>query len=140
VRQQRDVVKTPVAFLMLSFLTAGCSTADWHWYRPDRTLEEVRTDYEECQRSANQEAIAAVSEEYVGRTRSPTRSPGSYDAAREDSVLNDPLDSWSAWRTPYARNLVAGCMKQKGYQQVPPHRLPAGTRTRKFHFGAIAGR
>jgi hypothetical protein len=134
-------MKASIALLlMILFLAAGCSSPDAYWYRPDRTLEQVRADYRECKDAAHREAVAAVSHEYVDRTQSPTRLPGDYGSAREGSEFDDPLDSWSAWRTPYERNVLAGCMKQKGYQQVPHYRLPSGARTKKFRFYAIAGR
>jgi hypothetical protein len=128
------------SLLMMLFLAAGCSGPDAYWFRPDRTLEQVGTDYRECRDAARREAAAAVSQQYVDRTQSPTRMPGDFGSAREGSAFDDPLDSWSAWRTPYERNVLAGCMKQKGYQQVPYDRLPSGTRIRKYHFGGIAGR
>jgi hypothetical protein len=128
------------SLLMVLFLAAGCSNADSYWYRPDRTLEQVRADYTACKDAAHREAAAAVSHEYVDRTQSPTRVPGDFGAAREGGAFDDPLDSWSAWRTPYARNVLAGCMRQKGYQQVSRERLPSGARTKRVRFGAIAGR
>jgi hypothetical protein len=134
-------MRTSLTFLPgILFLAAGCSSSDSYWYRSDRTLEQARTDYDECRVVARREASQAISEEYVGRTHSPTRSPGSYDSAREDSLFHDPLDSWSAWRTPYTRSVLAGCMRQKGYEQVPRYRLPPNTRTKKLGLGAIAGR
>ncbi len=135
------MMKASITLLsMILFLAAGCSSSGPYWYRPDKTFEQARTDYAECKDAAHREALAAVSEEYVGRAHSPTRAPGDYGAAREGGAFDDPLDSWSAWRTPYERNILAGCMKQKGYQQVPHDSLPSGTRTKRFRFGGIAGR
>lgn len=126
--------------LMVLSLAAGCSSSCSYWYRPDRTFEQARTDYAECMDAAHREALAAVSEEYVGRTHSPTRTPGNYGAAPQGTMFDDPLDSWSAWRTSYERNVLVGYMKQKGYRHVSGDRLPSGTRAKQFRFGGIAGR
>jgi hypothetical protein len=135
------MMKTSATLLMVvPFLAAGCSSPGSYWYHPGKTLEQAKADYYECRHEARREAVAAASDEYVSRTHIPSRSPGSYDSAREGSLLDDPLDSWSAWRGLYAQNVFAGRMKQKGYHQVKHYRLPPKTRTTKLSMGAVAGR
>ena len=129
-----------IVLTAILFLATGCSCSRHYWYRPDRTLEQARADYHECQRKASHEAFEAATEQYIQRTRAPGHAASSYNTPREESTFDDPVYTWLTWGDLYEQNVFAGCMKAKGYTRLQAHRLPDKVRTKTLSLGALAGR
>jgi hypothetical protein len=130
-----------ILFTALPFFVGGCSRPGLYWYRHDKTIEQARADYCRCEQKAREEATEAVTDDYLDHNL-PVDPPGSYSEPQDGGSLSphDPFDAWLTWGDTYKRNIFAGCMKQKGYQQVKPYRLPSNARTKSLSMGAIAGR
>jgi len=129
-----------VLLTVLLFFVGGCSRPGLYWYRPDKTIEQAKADYCRCEQKARQEAMEAIADDYLDHnfTGGP---PGSYNGPQDSSLSpHDPFDAWLTWGDTYKRNVFAGCMKQRGYQQVKPYRLPSNARTKSLSMGAVAGR
>jgi hypothetical protein len=135
-------MKTANVFLMfMLFFVSGCSKPSYYWYHPNKTLEQARRDYSDSRRQARTEAGEAVAEECFDYARSSSRPSSSYSTPREGGMLEDnPHDAWQSWGETYEHNVFAGCMKERGYEKVKAHRLPADVRTKSLPLGAIAGR
>ena len=129
-----------VLLTALLFLVGGCFRPGFYWYRPDKTIEQAKADYCWCEQKARQEATEAVADDYLDHNF-PVDPPGSYSGPQDSSLYpHDPFNAWLTWGDTYKRNVFAGCMKQRGYQQVKPYRLPSNAQTKSLSMGAIAGR
>lgn len=134
-------MRTSVIFLaVIPLLAAGCSNPGFYWYRPDKTFEEAKTDYCECQDKARRQAAEAVADEYFDHLRSPTHPGYSYDSSPQDHAFTDALDAQATWGELYKQNAFNGCMRSRSYVQLKAHRVRSGLRTKDLPMGAIAGR
>ena len=129
-----------IILVVMPFLAAGCSNASFYWYHSDRTFEEAKSDYCECEDKARQQAAEAVANEYFDHLRSPTRPGYSYESSRQDDVSTDALDAQATWGELYKQNAFNGCMRSRGYVQLQAHRVRSSLRTKDLPMGAIAGR
>lgn len=124
------------------FLVAGCSGSkpEFYWYQPDKTLEEVKADYAECESKAQEEAVKVVEEEYFDRLRSPTVLSGDEKPQKKKSKSVDPsLQAKVRWGELYKQNAFDGCMQGRGYVKLRPHQISPGLKTKELPLGAIAG-
>ncbi|NLH41434.1 MAG: hypothetical protein GX448_06300 [Planctomycetes bacterium] len=125
---------------------AGCGGAKpaFYWYHPDRTFDEAKAEYAECEVQAEEEAEKITQEEYFERLRSPVILSGNEQAIKHRKKLKkseDPADLARAeWREIYKQNAFSGCMTSRGYVQLREYQVPEGLKTKEMPLGAIAGR
>jgi len=133
-------MKTLSALLLMLFACTGCSSKpDFYWFHPDRTIEEVKADYDECASKAQEEAVRAVDEQYFDRLRSPS-SITNPDQPPAKSKTDPSLKAKAEWALLYKQNAFAGCMQSRGYIKLPFHQVPPTLKTKELPLGAIAGR
>jgi hypothetical protein len=132
-------MKTRFAFLLVLFAAVGCaSKPDFCWYQPDKTIEEVKADYDECESKAHEEAARAIDEEYFDRLRSPSHLANP-DQPAPKSKTDPALKAKAEWGLLYKQNAFAGCMQSRGYIQLRYHQIPPTLKTKELPLGAIAG-
>jgi len=133
-------MKTLALSLALLFVVTGCSSKpDFYWFHPDRTLDEVKADYDECESKAQEEAVKAVDEQYFDRLRSPS-GLANPDQPPPKSKSDPSLKAKAEWGLLYKQNAFAGCMESRGYVKLRFHQVPPTLKTKKLPLGAIAGR
>jgi hypothetical protein len=130
-------MKAPATFLTLTlFLLVGCPPGPTHyWYHPDKTLEQAKEDYLECETRAEDGASEAVADEELVQSRSRSRSSDD-----EWKFYDDHVKSRSSLGAMYEKNVFEGCMQGKGYIMVQDYRLPSDLRTKDYSKGGVAGR
>jgi len=124
------------------FLGAGCSGSKpkFYWYHPDRTFDEIKADYAECEAHAEDEAWKAVDREYFDRMRSPTALIDE-EAAKKAKKSKDPAAAAKEeWRQAYRQNAFNGCMEGHGYVRLRPYQVSDNLKKKELPLGAIAGR
>jgi hypothetical protein len=126
--------------MALILLAAGCSSSKFYWYRPDRSLEEAKVDYLDCQDQARQKAADAISDEHYDRLAPPDGSLASRDVRERAGTTGNPRETQEAWRDLYEQSVLADCMRAKGYMMLRPDRVPRGVHTRNLSKGGVAGR
>jgi hypothetical protein len=137
--------KTTVALLLMTalFAATGCSgpRPEFYWYQPDKTLEEVKTAYAECESKAREDAARAVEEQYFDRLRSPVDLMDADNPPSRRNRSADPaLEAKARWGDLYRQNAFNGCMQSRGYVKLRAHQVPSNIRTRQLPMGAIAGK
>jgi glutaredoxin len=140
-------MKTHAALLVIVLLgTAGCagSKPSFYWFHPDRTFEEAKIDYAECEVQAQEEAEKITQEEYFERLRSPVVLSGDEEAMKKRKKQRKSEDPASLareeWRDLYKQNAFSGCMTSRGYVQLREHQVSGNLKTKTLPLGAIAGR
>jgi len=126
--------------ITMLLLTTGCSSPSFYWYHPDRTLDEAKADYLECQDQARQKADDVISEEHYDRVPPPDGSSALTGSLTDRARSADPRATQDAWRERYEQSVLADCMRAKGYLRLRPDRVPHGVHTRKLPLGGVAGR
>jgi hypothetical protein len=127
--------------LAVLFLASGCSSPTFYWYQPDRTLDEAKAEYTECQDEARQKAGDVINDQHYDRLPPPDGPSALQSSPRDPGrSATDPRDTQDAWRQRYEQSVVADGMKAKGYMKLRPDRIPRGVHTKKFSQGAVAGR
>lgn len=107
-------MKKVVIVICMLLIGGGCARA---WYSPNKTLEQCRQDFLEC----NLDAIkASYPEKYFGRY---VISAGMQERGRKE-------------------NICGSCMRARGYGLIPVKQLPTGVRQAPTSYGSwyIAGR
>jgi len=118
------------------FMIVGCAPGPTHyWYHPDKTLEQAKKDYRECEARAKEEAGEAVADEQSVRSRSRSRSSDD-----DWEFYNEHIESRYSLGAMYERNVLDGCMQGRGYIKVQDYRLPSDLRTKDFSKDGVAGR
>jgi hypothetical protein len=80
-------MKMYTALLVIVLLgMGGCagSKPPFYWFHPDKTLEEAKADYAECESQAQEEAEEITQDEYFERLRSPVVLSG--DEAKKETA------------------------------------------------------
>lgn len=132
-------MKTLAVLPVLLFAAVGCSSKpDFYWFQPDKTLEEVRADYDECESKAQEEAVRAVDEEYFDRLRAPSGIINP-DQPPAKSKTDPTVKAKAEWALLYKQNAFAACMQSRGYIQLRFHQIPPTLKTKELPLGAIAG-
>jgi hypothetical protein len=140
-------MKIRTLLLVLALLgVSGCagSKPAFYWYHPDRTFEEAKAEYSECEVKAQEEADAIVEDEYFERLRSPVVLSGDEEAMKKRKRQSKSRDSASLardeWRDLYKQNAFSGCMTSRGYVQLRGYQLSKDFKTKELPLGAIAGK
>lgn len=137
-------MRTQSVFLMLSlFLTAGCAgpKPPFYWYHPDKTLEEVKADYTECESKAQEEAAKMVEDEYFDHLRSPNvLAAGEEPPAKKSKSADPELQAKTDWGKLYEQKAFAGCMQSRGYVQLRAYQVTPSLKRKELPMGAIAGK
>jgi hypothetical protein len=140
-------MKIRTLLLVLALLgVSGCagSKPAFYWYHPDRTFEEAKAEYAECEVKAQEEADAIVEDEYFERLRSPVVLSGDEEAMKKRKRQSKSRDSASLardeWRDLYKQNAFSGCMTSRGYVQLRGYQLSKDFKTKELPLGAIAGK
>ncbi len=128
-----------VCSLMMPLMAAGCSSPSSYWYHPDRTLEEAKADYLECQDQARQKAEDMINEQHYDRLP-PDGSSTLSGSLTERARYANPGDTQDAWRERYEQSVLIDCMRAKGYLRLGADRIPDGVHTKKLSKGGVAGR
>lgn len=127
---------TAILLTLMLFLLIGCPPGPTHyWYHPDKTLEEAKGDYRQCESRAEDEAGEAVAEEQHPQARSRSRSSDD-----EWKFYDEHVKSMSGLEAMYEKNIFEGCMRSKGYIKVQDYHLPSDLRTKDYSKGGVAGR
>jgi len=130
-----------VALSMTTLLTvAGCSSPSFYWYHPDRSLDEAKADYLECQDQAHQKAEDMINEQHYDRIPPPDGSSTASGSLTERARYADPGETQDAWRERYEQSVLTDCMRARGYLRLGADRVPHGVHTKKLSNGAVAGR
>jgi hypothetical protein len=140
-------MKIRTLLLVLALLgVSGCagSKPAFYWYHPDRTFEEAKAEYAECEVKAQEDADAIVEDEYFERLRSPVVLSGDEEAMKKRKRQSKSRDSASLardeWRDLYKQNAFSGCMTSRGYVQLRGYQLSKDFKTKELPLGAIAGK
>jgi hypothetical protein len=120
-------------------LLAGCSSPKFYWYHPDRSLEEAKADFSECQDQARQKATDMISDQHYDRLPPPGGTTAARDVRKQSEKPSDPQETQDAWQGRYEQSVITDGMKDKGYIMLRSNRLPHGVHTKKFPQGAVAG-
>jgi hypothetical protein len=126
--------------IMLLLAAAGCSSPSFYWYHPDRTLDQARADYVECQGQAQQKAADMINEQHYDRLPPSNDSAPVTGSLTERARYADPGETQDAWRARYEQSVIADGMRAKGYLRLQPDRVPPGVHTKKLSDGGVAGR
>jgi hypothetical protein len=132
-----------ILWLTVPLFAAGCSTprAEFYWYQPDKTLEEVKAAHAECKCKAQEDAAKMVEDRYFDRLRSPLDVTDSDPPPSRRSKSADPsLEARAHWGEIYKQNAFNGCMQSRGYVKLRAHQVPPHIKTKELPLGAIAGR
>jgi hypothetical protein len=127
-----------LAITML-LLVAGCSSPTFYWYHPDRSLDEAKADYGECQDQARRKAADMISDQHYDRLPPPDGSSTPGDLHDPKRSPGDPRKTQEAWRERYEQSVLADSMRERGYLRLRTDRVPRGVHTKKFPNGAVAG-
>jgi len=137
-------MRTQSVLLLLSlFLAAGCAgpKPPFYWYHPDKTLEEVKADYSECESKAQEEAAKMVEDKYFDHLRSPNAlAAGEEPPAKKDKSADPELQARTDWGKLYGRKAFAGCMQSRGYVKLRAYQVTPDLKTKELPLGAIAGK
>lgn len=98
----------PLFILTLMMVLAACAAKPKVWQKANTSVEEQRAAYAQCRSSA-----ASESERDYARDQSYTRS-GGYGG---QSTYQKNMDAYQVRKS--SKDLLARCMKLKGYRQVP---------------------
>jgi hypothetical protein len=129
--------------ILALFLAPGCAgpKPQFYWYQPDKTFEEVKADYSECDSKAQEEAAQVVEDEYFDHLRSPSvLSGGDKPPARKNKSSDPRLQARADWGELYRQNAFAGCMQSRGYVKLRAHQVSPNLKTKELPLGAIAGK
>jgi hypothetical protein len=130
-----------VALSIMMLLTlAGCSSPTSYWYHPDRTFDEAKADYLECQDQARRKAEDMINEQHYDRLPPPGDSPAGSGSLTERARYASPGETQDAWRERYEQSAVTNGMRAKGYLRLGADGVPRGVRTEKLAGGGVAGR
>jgi len=119
---------------------AGCSSPSFYWYHPDRTLDEAKADYLECQDQACQKADDVITERHYDRLPPPDDAAIVINSPAERARSADPGQTQDAWRARYEQSVVADGMRAKGYLRLRADHVPPGVHTQNLSPGGVAGR
>jgi hypothetical protein len=140
-------MKMYTALLVIVLLgMGGCagSKPPFYWFHPDKTLEEAKADYAECESQAQEEAEEITQDEYFERLRSPVVLSGDEAAIKRRKKQRKSEDPSSLardeWRDLYKQNAFSGCMTSRGYVQLREHQVSENIKTKELPLGAIAGK
>jgi hypothetical protein len=134
-------MRASVALSIQMLLTlAGCSSPTSYWYHPDRTLEEAKADYLECQDQARRKAEDMINEQHYDRLPPADNSSAASGSLTERARYANPGDTQDAWRQRYEQSAITNGMKAKGYLRLGVDGVPRDVRTEKLSGGGIAGR
>jgi hypothetical protein len=135
-------MKAQAALLaMVLFSGIGCSSKpEFYWYHPDKTFEEVKADYTECDDKAQEEAAEAVDDEYFDRLRSPANLVKTDKPPQKNKSRDPALKAKADWGEFYKQKAFAGCMQSRGYVKLRSHQVLPTLKTKELPLGAIAGR
>ncbi len=129
--------------VVVLLLAAGCSDPkpDFYWYHPEKTFEEVKAEYSECELRAQQEATKAIEGEYFDRLRSPVAlANGGEPPAKKNKSTDPSLQAKADWGALYKQNAFDGCMQSRGYVRLRGYQVPRTLKTKELPLGAIAGK
>ncbi|MBL6932716.1 MAG: hypothetical protein ISR45_07175 [Rhodospirillales bacterium] len=99
-----SLILTPALFIAL----AACVSRPMVWHKANSGIDEQRSDLAQCRSYAKREA----EREYVhGKYNS---SSSDYDT---QSTYQKNMDAYQVKKS--TKGLLSGCMKLKGYRQVP---------------------
>jgi len=127
--------------IAMLFFAGGCSSPTYYWYDPDRPLEEAKADYMDCADQARQKSGDVITDQHYDRFAppgSPSALPGSPQQDRAQTPAN-PRETQKAWRERYEQSVIADSMRDKGYLQISPDRIPHNVQTKKVLKGGVAG-
>jgi len=128
-------------FIAALFLLTGCSSPTFYWYHPDRSLDEAKADYDQCQEEARQKATDMISGQHYDRLPPPEGSSALSTSPQERGrATGNPDETQDAWRERYEQSVISDGMKEKGYLKLSQDHIPRGVHTKKFDKGAVAGR
>ncbi len=128
------MMRAPAVSLVLTILLfSGCAPSPTHyWYHPQKTLEQAKADYRECETRAE----AWVAESDVSMADDHRRG----DPITDDWEFYQEHQKHPALRASYQRSIIEGCMRGKGYLKVRDYRLPSDVRRKDYETGGVAGR
>lgn len=126
--------------IAMLFFAGGCSSPAYYWYDPDRTLEEAKADYMDCLDQARQESGDVINDQHYDRF-APPDGPSALTGSPQDRerTAAHPRETQKAWRQRYEQSIIADSMRDKGYLQVSPDRIPRNVPTKKVPEGGVAG-
>lgn len=125
------------------FLGAGCagSKPQFYWFHPEKTLDEIKGDYSECETQAEEESWTVVDREYFDRLRSPTGLADEEAAKKARKKTDDPTArAKEEWRLVYKQKAFDGCMESRGYVRLRAYQVSDALKKKELPLGAIAGR
>lgn len=127
-------MKAPAIFLIVTLsLFAGCAPSPTHyWYYPDKTLEQAKEDYCECQAKAEEKMADSDAPAAQGQTRGNTLN--------DDWAFYNEHKKHPGLKAAYEQSIIDGCMRGKGYLKVNDYRLPTEARRKDYETGGVAGR
>jgi len=128
--------------VVLLVFAGGCSSSPpkSYWFHPDKTFDQIKADYRECEVRAQEQTDKAVEEKIFDGLRSPVViASGDKAPARKKSV--DPAQQAKAdWGAFYRQRAFDGAMQGLGYIKVRRHEIADGLKTKELPLGAIAGK
>jgi hypothetical protein len=127
-------MKAPAIFLILMLsLLSGCGPSPTHyWYYPDKTLEQAKEDYRECEARAEEEMADSDAPAADGYTRSKS--------LHDDWAFYNEHKKHPGLQATYKQSIIDGCMRSKGYLKVNDYRLPTDARRKDYETVGVAGR
>ena len=120
-------MKRLIFFALIGAVVCGCQPGQRkHWSKPNTTLEQAIKDCKECKETARGEAQA----EHYDRYREGIEG---FDAR---PIANSELERSN--RDFDQQRFFRACMRSRGYQQIPEHRISSDKRkTNRFGGGEI---
>lgn len=125
------------------FLGAGCSgpKPQFYWHHPEKTIDDIKSDYGECESQAEEESWKVVDREYFDRLRSPAALGDEEAAKKARRKSDDPAaQAKEQWRQIYKQKAFDGCMESRGYVRLRPYQVADNLKKKELPLGAIAGR
>ena len=126
--------------IMMLLMLAGCSGPTSYWYHPDRTLDEAKADYLECQDQARRKAEDMINEQHYDRLPPVGDSSTKGISLTERARYASPGETQDAWRERYEQSVLTDCMRAKGYLRLGADGIPRDLHTKKLSGGGVAGR
>jgi hypothetical protein len=132
-------------FVLVGLVAGGCSSPEYYWFNPGKSLSEARQDCRECYAQARKEASEDIAEQYY-RRREMALSPGgetvpwSSHSERFSGSEFYALNESELWRSTYQENLFRGCMDSRGYQLTRENELGRHIRKSSLIAGRVAGK
>ena len=124
-------MKRLILFALIGAVVCGCQPGQRkHWSKTNTTLEQAIKDCKECKETARGEAQV----EHYYRYREGTEGFDTGSIANND--LNSELERSN--RDFDEQRFFRSCMRSRGYDQIPEHRISSDMRkTNRFGGGEI---